>query len=68
MTTKSGKWFRAADAALIFLHIDSRIHVVDISLVQFFSQQLDGFAKALEVDDLPLPQEFNDIVYIWVIG
>ena len=46
------------------LQIDGWIHAVDVPLVQFPAQQLDGFAKPLEVDDLPLPQELDDIVDI----
>ncbi len=36
-------------------------------MVQLFPQQLDGFAEALEVDDLPLPQEADHIVDIRII-
>ena len=50
------------------LQIDGRIHAVDIALVELPAQQLDGLAKALEVDDLPLPQEFDHIVHIRVIA
>ena len=51
-----------------FLQIDSGIHAVDIALVELPPQQLDGLAKPLEVDDLPLPEEFDDIIHIRVIG
>ena len=51
-----------------FLQIDGGVHGVDVSLVQLPAQQLDGFAKPLEVDDLPLPQELDDIVHIRIIA
>ena len=47
--------------------IQGWIHEVNILLVQFLSQQLHGFAEALEVDDFPLPQELDDIVHIRVV-
>ena len=49
------------------LQIDGRIHIVYILLVQLFSQQLNSLTKALEVNDFPLPQEFDHIVYIRII-
>lgn len=52
----------------LILDIEGRIHEVDILLVQFFTQQLHGFAEALEVNDLPFPQEFNDIINVRIIG
>ena len=48
--------------------VDGGVHGVDISLVQLPAQQLDGLAKPLEVDDLPLPQELDDIVHIRIIA
>lgn len=52
----------------LILDIESRVHEVDILLIQFFTQQLHGFAEALEVNDLPFPQEFNDIINVRIIG
>ena len=52
----------------LILDIEGRIHEVYILLIQFFTQQLHGFAEALEVNDLPLPQEFNDIINVRIIG
>ena len=49
------------------LQIDGRIHIVYILQVQLFSQQLNSLTKALEVNDFPLPQEFDHIVYIRII-
>ena len=50
------------------LQIHGRIHPVYIALIQLFPQQLHGFAESLEVDDLPLTQEFDHIVHIRIIG
>lgn len=49
------------------LQIDCRIHAVYVSLVKLLAQQLNGFPEALEMDDLPLPEELDHIVYIWVV-
>lgn len=50
------------------LHIYCRIHEVNIPFIQLITQQLNCFAKTLEMDDFTLPQELDDIVYIRVIG
>ena len=50
------------------LDIESRIHKVNILLVQLFPQELHGFAETLEVNDLPFTQEFDHIVNIRIIG
>ena len=42
--------------------------MIHILLVQFFPQQLHGFAEPLEVNDLPFPEEFDHIVHIRIIG
>ena len=60
--TRSG-----SSAPGLSLHIKSRVHIIHILLVQLFPQELDGLAEALEVDDLPLPQEFDRIIHIRVI-
>lgn len=49
------------------LHIKGRIHAVNILLIQPFAKLLQTFAESLEVDDLPFPQELDNVVYIWVI-
>ena len=49
------------------LHIKGRVHIIHILLVQFFPQKLGGFPKSLEMDDLPLPEEFNGIIHIRII-
>ena len=47
--------------------IESRIHIIHIFLIQFFSEQLHRFAKSLEVNDLTFSQETDNIIYIRVI-
>jgi hypothetical protein len=53
---------------LFLLHIEGGIHIIYISLVQFFTQELYGLAKTLEVDYLAFPQEFDYIIYIGIIA
>ena len=50
-----------------FLDIDGRIHEIHILLIQFLPQQLHSLAEPLEMNDLPLPQEPDHIVYIRII-
>lgn len=51
----------------IYLHVDCRVHIVHILLIQLLPQQFHGFSEALEVYDLPLPKELDHIIYIRVI-
>ena len=51
----------------LFSDVEGWIHKIHIFLVQLFPQQLDCLAKALEVDDFPLPQELDYIVHIRII-
>ena len=50
------------------LDIKSRIHEINVFLVQFFPQQLHCFTKTLEVDHFPLPEEFDHIIDIGIVG
>lgn len=50
------------------LQIDSGIHAVDIPLVQLPPEHFHGFSESLEMDDLPLPEELDDIVHIRIIA
>ena len=50
-----------------FLQIDGRVHAVDIALIEFPPQQLDGLTKPLEVHDLPLPEKLDHIIHIRVV-
>ena len=48
--------------------VESGVAEVDVGGVHLLLAQADTFAKALEVNNLPLTQETDHIVYIWVIG
>ena len=50
------------------LNIKRGIHAVHILLIQLFTQLLHAFSEALEMDDLPFPQELDHIVHIRIIG
>ena len=52
----------------LFSDVEGWIHKIHIFLVQLFPQQLDCLAKALEVDDFPLPQELDHVIYVRIIG
>ena len=58
----------AAPVSFGVLDVKRRVHKIHILLIQFLPQQLHSLAKALEVDDLPLPQEADHIVYIRIVG
>lgn len=49
------------------LNVKSRVHIVNVLLIQFLAQQLNSLAKPLEVNDLTLTQEFDHVVDIRVI-
>lgn len=57
----------AAKCAGFVLQINRGVHAVHIALIEPFPQKLDGFAKSLEVHDLPLPQELDHIVHIRIV-
>lgn len=50
------------------LQIDGGIHAVDIALIQLPAQQLNGLTEPLEMDDLPLPEEFDDVIDIGIVA
>lgn len=50
------------------LLVKSRVGEVDVFRVHLFLAKPQALAKPLEVYDLPLPQEADDVVYIWVVG
>ena len=50
------------------LLVKSRVGEVDVFRVYLFLAKPQALAKPLEVHDLPLPQEADDVVYIWVVG
>ena len=43
------------------------VHEVHIFLIQLLPEQLDSLAKALEVNHLTLPEEFDYVVHIRII-
>ena len=61
-------WMPSIGGCFFVLQIQRRIHIVHIFLIQFFPQELAGFAEPLEVDDLPLPEEPDGVVHIRVIA
>ena len=66
--SKSTRLKRRVLFSLEALQIKGRVGGVNIALVQLFPEQLGSLPEALEVDDLPLPQELDHIVHIRVIG
>lgn len=48
--------------------VKSRVGEIDIFGVHFLLAQADTLTEPLEVDDLPLPQEADHVVYIRVVG
>ena len=52
----------------LFLQIKSRVHAVNIFLIQLFTQLLNGFAEPLEMNNFPFPKKFDHIIYIGIVG
>ena len=52
---------------LVRLHIKGRVHKIHILPIKLLSQNFYGFSKSLEMDDLPLPEESDDVVDIGII-
>ena len=48
--------------------VESGVAEVDVGGVHLFLAQADAFTEPLEVNDLPLPQEADYVVYIRVVG
>ena len=51
-----------------FLHIKSRVHGIYILLIQLLPQKFHRFAEALEVNDFPLPQEFDHVIDVRIVA
>ena len=49
------------------LFVEGWVGVIDVLLVQLLPHLLDGAAEALEVDDLPLPEEADDVGDVGVV-
>lgn len=61
---------RSSDVKMAYCYpsqVNCGIHIIDVLLIQAFPQILASFAKALEMDDLPLPEEFDDVIDIRVV-
>ena len=54
--------------SLFDLFVKGRVHIVDIFFVHLVLCQPQAFAKALEVDDLPGPEEFDGVADVRVVG
>ena len=48
--------------------VEGGVGEVDVFGVHALLAQAQALAKALEVDDLPLPQEADDVVYVGIIA
>ena len=51
-----------------FLPVERGIDIVNVLLVHFFLGNAQPFAKALEMNDLSLPQEFDHVVDVRVVA
>ena len=54
--------------AVSALHVDGRIHKVDILSVQLLPQEFYCFAEPLKMDDLPFPEEADDVIDVRIIA
>ena len=52
----------------LFSNIEGRIHIVYVLLVQFLTEKLNSLSEALEVDDFPLSEELDYVVYIRIVA
>ena len=50
------------------LFVEGRVGEIYVFLVHLLFGQFDGFAEALEMDNLPFPEEANDVIYVRVVG
>lgn len=69
-TGKPGSlWIYASESCFGFsLHVDGGVHEIHVFLIQLFPQKLDGLAEPLEMHDLPLPEEFDYVIHIRIVG
>lgn len=51
----------------IISEVESRVHKIDVFMIQFLTQKLDRLAKALEVDNFPFPQEFDNVIHVRIV-
>lgn len=59
---------RSFHCGLFPLKIHGRIHAVNIAPIQLLPQKLHRLSEALEVNNLPFPEELDHIVYIRIIA
>ena len=52
----------------IKLHVDGWVHKVDILPVQLFAKQFNGFTKSLKMNDLPFPEETDNIIDVRIVA
>ena len=65
---RSCKYVRLRHRRSLFLSdVECGIHVIYVFLREFFPQQLHGFAKPLEMHDLPFAKEFDHVVHIRIV-
>ena len=50
------------------LFVESGVGEIDVFRVHFFLAKPQTLAEALEVHDLPLPQEADNIIYVRIVG
>ena len=67
-STEASRHQDVVTAGSICLHIDCRIHKVYILPIQLLTQEFHGLAEPLEMDDLPLPEETDDVVDVRVVA
>ena len=63
-TARTGRWIFCC----LCLKVERGVHIIDVLLIQPPPQQLDGLTEALEMHDLPLPQEPDRIIHIRIVG
>ena len=51
-----------------YLFIKRRIGRIEILLIHLFYGAAKPLTEALIMDDLPLPQELYDVVYVWIVA
>ena len=54
--------------AVSTLHVDGRIHKVYILSVQLLPQEFYCFAEPLKMDDLPFPEESDDVIDVRIVA
>ena len=66
-STEASRHRDVVTAGSFCLHIDCRIHKVNILPIQLLPQEFHCFAEPLEMDDLPLPEEADNVIDIGIV-